>query len=188
MKADASSRSDGSSSPGTFSHPDLSALSDSALSEKDQRYHSTENDADFGNSRNFDGTADIIDLVSFHEINNIQSALNCVSNAVCSQLSWSESRGQATATILLLLHQLGAVTKLIADIIQESTNERCHVLHTSNSGLTRPAAVISFNTAIEAACGDLTFLVRTPKPQSLPDFPTPSHSPSTSNCTLVSFK
>ena len=150
----------GSSVPRKLSHPDLAALADSASSEQYQRIHSIGNDLDSGrNSTDVDGIADIIDLVSLDEINSIQRALACASNAVCSQPSWLVATGPATSTVLQLLHQLAAVNRLVIDIIQASTNERCHSWRTSDSGLTCPAVAISFNTAIEAACGDLTFLV-----------------------------
>ncbi len=171
MKADAGMYISGSiltgkSLPRKFSHPDLATLADSAASEQCQRFHIIGSDTDLScNSSNVNGTADIIDLVSLHEVSNIQSALNCASKAVCSQTSWPASRGAATSTALQLLHQLGSVNKLIVDIIQASTNERCPSRHTSDSGITcPPAAAISINTAIEAACGDLSFLVSPTSP------------------------
>eukprot|EP00291_Cryptomonas_curvata_P029300 CAMPEP_0172208770 /NCGR_PEP_ID=MMETSP1050-20130122/34689_1 /TAXON_ID=233186 /ORGANISM="Cryptomonas curvata, Strain CCAP979/52" /LENGTH=222 /DNA_ID=CAMNT_0012888463 /DNA_START=655 /DNA_END=1319 /DNA_ORIENTATION=+ len=150
----------GNSLPRKFSNPDLAALAESASSEQYQRFHSVGNDLESGrNSTDVDGTADIIDLVSLHEINNIQRALACASNVVCSQTSWLVARGPATLTVLQLLHQLAAVNRSIIEIIQASTIERCHSWRTSNSGPTCLAVAISFNTAIEAACGDLSFLI-----------------------------
>jgi len=150
-----------------FSQPDLNLLANSASFEQYQRFHSIGNDLESGrNSTDVDGTADIIDLVSLHEINNIQRALACASNVVCSQTSWLVARGPATLTVLQLLHQLGGVNRLAIDLIQASTNERCHSWRASDSGLSySPAAAIFFNTASEAACGDLTFLVR-PQPNT----------------------
>mmetsp|Transcript_60818 Transcript_60818/g.127454 ORF Transcript_60818/g.127454 Transcript_60818/m.127454 type:complete len:286 (-) Transcript_60818:222-1079(-) len=143
-----------------FSQPDLNLLANSASFEQYQRFHSIGNDLESGrNSTDVDGTADIIDLVSLHEINNIQSALDCALNAVCSQ-TWSVTRGPTTSMVLQLLHQLSAVNGLILDLIHAKIDERCHTWSTCGSGLIcPPVAVISFNTAIEAACGDLTFLI-----------------------------
>jgi hypothetical protein len=151
----------GNNLPFKFSHLNHNNLADSVSSEKNHHVNPIEIEAGFGG--HIDEIADVIDLVSLHEMNNIQRVLDCASNAVCSrQTSWSVARGPATLTVLQLLHQLGSVNRLIDDIIRESIEKRCHTWRKSDSGPECPGAVISLDTAIEAACGDLTFLVSRP--------------------------
>jgi hypothetical protein len=160
--------------PRKFSHPDLNALADAASAEQYQRFHA---DADLPTK--VDGAVDIVDLVSFHEINNIQRALDSATKAIGFQTSCLAKREPFTFTVMQLLDQLGAVNNLMIDIIKANQQEQRHPRRIPGSDLTRSAAVICLNTAIDAACGDLTFLVSPPKD------PKTTHSKATASISIL---